>query len=118
MAMVQTDRIARPGLISVRKGNRRAATAYMVQKGRFVLAFAAAFVFVTFALGFVWINHQIVQVGYDVAALHKEQTKLNDFNRELRLELANLTSLPKLEQLAVTELGLTAPSPEQVQVIE
>lgn len=118
MADVYTDRLARPGLMTVRKGNRRNQTSYWAQGGRFFLAFTASLVFVAFALGIVWSNHQIVQTGYSISDLHKQKDQMSDYNRKLKVELANLTSLDRLERVAKTELGLVNPGPEQVQVIE
>jgi cell division protein FtsL len=74
--------------------------------------------FILFALVFVWSNHQAVQVGYAISELHREHARLNDLNRKYKVELANLTALDRLEHLAINELGLVAPRPEQIQVIE
>ncbi|MBF0531149.1 MAG: cell division protein FtsL, partial [Deltaproteobacteria bacterium] len=73
---------------------------------------------VAFALLFVWTNHQSVRIGYHITSLYKEKANLNDLNRKFKVELANLTSLDRLEQEARTKLGLVSPSSEQMQVIE
>ena len=117
MAHVQTQRL-RAGYPSVRKGNRKAKVSYWDKGHRFFLAFSMALVFVGFALVFVWSNYQGVQTGYVIASLHQEQTRLIDLRRKLKLELANLTSLDRLEKAAKSRLGLITPKPDQVQVIE
>ncbi|MBW2085206.1 MAG: cell division protein FtsL, partial [Deltaproteobacteria bacterium] len=53
-----------------------------------------------------------------ITRLNQQQLKITDLNRKLRVELANLTSLDRLERLAKKKLGLVAPRPEQVVVVE
>ncbi|MEW5723781.1 MAG: cell division protein FtsL [Thermodesulfobacteriota bacterium] len=118
MSNVNVERLARPGLVTIRRGNRRTAVYYSAHRGRFFVALAAAFLFVSFSLAIVWSGHQIVQTGYDISRLQKETADLTDYNRKLKVELANLTALDRLEQVARDELGLRLPEPGQVQVIE
>jgi len=115
--MVQTNRL-RATYLTVRKGNRKSKASYWAQGHRFFMAFSAASLFIAFALFFVWSNYNGVQMGYEIARLQRERSELVDLNRKLKLELANLTSLDRLERVAKEELGLIAPRPDQVQVIE
>ncbi|MEW6266467.1 MAG: cell division protein FtsL [Thermodesulfobacteriota bacterium] len=118
MANVRTERLGRPGHMTLRKGNRRAEASFWADRGRLSMAVLTAIVFVLFALGFVWSQHQCVRAGYAITAQHRERAVLDDLNRKYKVELANLTSLDRLEKLARTELGLTAPKAGQVQVVE
>lgn len=117
MAEVQADRL-RNGFITVRKGNRKAKASFWAQGHRLLLASGVALILVAFALAFAWTNYQAVQLGYTTSRLHQERGQLVELNRKLKVELANLTALDRLEQLAKGQLGLTPPKPEQIQVIE
>jgi cell division protein FtsL len=117
MSQAQTQNI-KNGLITLRKGNRKAKVSEWAQGGKMIPIFAATAMFVAFALLFVWSNHQSVQIGYVISGLHQEKSHLRDLSRKYKVELANLTALDRLEHLAKNNLGLVAPSPEQVQVIE
>ncbi|MBW2060172.1 MAG: cell division protein FtsL [Deltaproteobacteria bacterium] len=109
---------ARGGSVTIRKGNRKKAVSFWAKGYRLFLALSVGFLITVFAFAFVWINHQAVQIGYDITRLNQQQLKLIDLNRKLRVELANLTSLDRLERLAKKKLGLVAPRPEQVVVVE
>ncbi len=103
--------------VTVRKGNRRAVVPEWAQVQRIWPVFAAALIFVVFGLIYVWSNHQAVRVGYTISELHKDRTRLMEMNREYKVEMANLTSLDRLEHLAKNQLGLIAPNATQVQVL-
>jgi cell division protein FtsL len=65
-------------------------------------------------IGYVWSNFERTQIGYDLSQLQKEEMKLREINRKLRLELAMLKSPQNLEALATKKLGLKQPSAEQI----
>lgn len=117
LSLAQSRRLKR-GHPSIRKGNRKTKASYWAHGHRFLFVFSVAVVIVAFALIFVWMNYQVVQAGYDIAGLHQEKAELLDLNQQLKLELANLTSLDRLERLAKKKLGLITPRPDQVKVIE
>lgn len=70
---------------------------------------------VSLALAHVWLRLQVVQLGYVLSTTSKLQGQLEQENRELKLELATLTSPDRLEELARSRLGLR--EPEQGQVV-
>lgn len=105
------------GYVTVRKGNRRASASFWAHGHRVLLACCIGAIFVAFALFLVWTNHQSIRMGYVISGLHQERVRLLELNRELKVELANLTSLDRLEQRAREDLGLVVPQPEQVQVV-
>jgi len=117
MSQAQVQRLGAE-LINVRKGNRKAKVSFWAQGHRLFLALSVALIFVGIALVFVWSNYQAVQTGYVISRLHQEQVRMMDLNRKLKVELANLTSLDRLERLAKNEMGLVTPRPDQIQVIE
>ncbi|TET82920.1 MAG: hypothetical protein E3J46_13100 [Desulfobacteraceae bacterium] len=75
------------------------------------------FLFMGSSIGYVWSNFERTQIGYDLSQLKKEEMRLRETNRKLRLELAILKSPQNLETLAIEKLGLKQPSPEQIIVL-
>jgi len=117
MSQIQVERL-RNDYLTIRQGNRKAKISFWSQGHRLFLACAVALIFMGFAMVFVWSNYQAVQLGYVIAQLHQERGQLKETNRKLKLELANLTALDRLEQIAKNQLGLQPPQPDQIQVIE
>jgi cell division protein FtsL len=73
--------------------------------------------FVSLALLQVWLRLQVVRLGYVLSTTTKLQKQLKQENRELRLELATLTSPEHLENMARQRLGLREPEKGQVVVV-
>lgn len=65
----------------------------------------------------VWLRLQVVKTGYVLATATKLQTRLEQENRELQIELATLTSPDRLESLARRRLGLVPPEKGQVVIL-
>ena len=65
-------------------------------------------------IGYVWSNFEKTQIGYDLSQLKREEMRLLEINRKLKLELATLKSPQNLEPLARHQLGLKTPKPEQI----
>lgn len=65
-------------------------------------------------IGYVWSNFERTQIGYDLSQLKREEMRLLEINRKLKLELATLKSPQNLEPLARHQLGLKTPKPEQI----
>jgi cell division protein FtsL len=66
------------------------------------------------ALGLVGLKVQQVLLSYRLDTLRTTRVELGELTRQLRVELATLRSLARIEDKALTELGLARPSPEQV----
>jgi len=62
----------------------------------------------------VWLRLQVVRMGYVLSTTSKLQARLEQENRELKIELATLTSPDRLEALARQRLGLAAPEKGQI----
>jgi cell division protein FtsL len=75
------------------------------------------FLFMGSSIGYVWSNFERTQIGYNLSQLKKEEMRLREINRKLRLELAILKSPQNLETLAIEKLGLKQPSPQQIIVL-
>ncbi len=69
------------------------------------------------SLFYVWSRVQVIQLGYEISSALKEGRKLLEANRKLRLEIATLKSYARIEKLAVEELKMSKPKPDQVIVI-
>jgi cell division protein FtsB len=75
--------------------------------------------FCLFILGLfhVWLRLQVVHMGYVLSTTTKLQGRLEQENRELKVELATLTSPEHLEAMARRRLGLMSPEKGQVIVL-
>jgi len=60
-----------------------------------------------------WTDLQYITQSYEISRGQETQKELLDLNRKLKIELANLTAISRLETLA-TEYGMGAPQPNQV----
>jgi cell division protein FtsL len=65
-----------------------------------------------------WPRAALRDTGSSAGKLQREQEKLREENRELRLEKAALEDLKRVEKIATTKLGLNPPAPSQVIVVE
>jgi len=69
------------------------------------------------SLFYVWSRIQVIRLGYEISNALKEEKALTEGNKRLRLEIATLKSYARIEKLAVEELRMAKPKPEQVIVI-
>ena len=65
----------------------------------------------------VWLRLQVVHMGYVLSTATKFQSRLEQENRELKIELATMTSPDRLESLARRRLGLVPPEKGQIIVL-
>lgn len=75
------------------------------------------FFFIGGSLFYVWSRIQVIQRGYEISNALKEERTLTETNKKLRLEIATLKSYSRIEKLALEELRMAKPKPEQVIVI-
>lgn len=69
------------------------------------------------ALLHVWLRLQVVHLGYVLSTTSKLERQLEQENRELKVELATLTSPQRLEAMARSRLGMIEPGRAQVVVL-
>ncbi|MDR1920456.1 MAG: cell division protein FtsL [Candidatus Adiutrix sp.] len=86
--------------------------------GHFFALAAAALVTVLLILGMVRANHASVSYSYEISELTEHKLNLMEINRQLKTELAQVSSLAQLEEIARETLGLVVPSQGQIVVIE
>jgi len=96
-------------------GNRRT----IVRKSRrlsgiFCFAGALLGIFIAGFFAQAWINYKVIEVGYQINQLEKENSQLKENYQQLTVELSNLASSKRIETIALSELGLKTPSPEQI----
>jgi cell division protein FtsL len=65
----------------------------------------------------VWLRLQVVHMGYVLSTASKLQSRLEQENRELKVELATLTTRDRVDQMARRRLGLMPPQKGQVIVL-
>lgn len=68
-------------------------------------------------MGYLWPQHRIVELGYQLEKLESRKAEVRRLHRMLSLEAASLSSLARIERIAITQLGMVFPQPGQVQVI-
>jgi cell division protein FtsL len=73
---------------------------------------AAGFIFASMV--WAWANLQQITLNYQISRAQETQKQFLDLNRKLRIELSNLTSISRLERLAVEQYGMGPPQPYQV----
>ncbi len=83
------------------------------------LAFVAlaALVLIACSLFYVWTQHQILTLGYEISQTAREEQELLHRNQKLRLELAALKSPARIESMALNELGFVNPKKEQLIIV-
>lgn len=69
------------------------------------------------SLFYVWSRIQVIQLGYEISSALKEERAFTEANKRLRLEIATLKSYARIEKIAVEELRMAKPKPDQVIVI-
>jgi cell division protein FtsL len=97
---------------------QRTARASRQRPRRSLLGFyGVGLCFVLLGLLHVWFRLQVVHMGYALSTTTQLQNQLEQENRELKLELASLTSPDRLEMMARKRLGLVSPEKGQVIVL-
>ena len=102
----------------VRINNTRSKARKPYLRGKQIfLILVMLLLFMGSGIGYVWSNFERTQIGYNLSHLKREELRLTEINRKLRVELALLKSPENLETKAVKKLGLRQPKPEQIVVL-
>ncbi len=87
-------------------------------KSNFFLLFTLLLLFlIGGSLFYVWSRIQVIQLGYEISNALKTERTLTEENKRLRLEIATLKSYARIEKVAVEELRMSKPRPEQVVLL-
>lgn len=70
------------------------------------------------ALAYIWPHIRIVNLGYERDKLQKLHEKLIQANRLMRIEVASLRSLEKIETAALDQLKMIFPPDSQVVIVK
>ena len=65
-----------------------------------------------------WQHFELLRHGYEMEQMEQDRALELELNRHLRLEIETLRSLRRIEQIAIEDLNLVAPTPAEAQVIE
>ena len=66
------------------------------------------------ALALAWPHLEMVEIGYEVARLKNERDVMAQERRVLRVEIAALRQLDRVETIARKKLGMVFPRPDQI----
>ena len=69
-------------------------------------------------LFFVWRQVELLQHGYELGDLRAARQAQEQANAQLRLDLETLSAPARIEEIAVQQLRMIAPGPEDQGVIE
>jgi cell division protein FtsL len=83
----------------------------------FVWTVALGVLILAAALGYVWQHIHVVRLGYEIERLRERQAVLVQENKTLKLEMGQLRSLKRVEEIARRRLGMVAPKPGQVVLV-
>lgn len=102
----------------VRMANSKSRTAnFNITRKQVIITLMMLICFMGTGIGYVWSNFERTQIGYNFSQLKKEEMRLQEINQKLILELATLKSPQNLERLAIQQLGLSPPKPEQIVLL-
>jgi len=114
MAIAQRTQVAQVSALKKARFDRAAR----IERRRRVLRYGVVlFCFALVILLNVWLRLQVVNQGYALSATTKLHDRLEQEQRELRVEHATLTSPERVEALARRRLGLRPPERGQVIVL-
>jgi len=83
-----------------------------------VLIVLCALVLTLGALLYLWQRYQYIRLGFEVGALLREKSKLEERIEPLQVEAAYLARPERIEKLAREAYGMTPPKPDHVIVVE
>lgn len=89
-----------------------------LQSPRLLRVFVFLAILLTVSLFFVWSRLQLVNLQYDIS---REESRLREASRQvrgLRLEAASLRHPGRIEDVAIKQLSLRNPTPNQVVYIK
>jgi len=104
------------GLSLLKRGHGEPARASRSQSSLFP-ALLLGVGLVALALLHVWLRLQVVHLGYVLSTTSKLQSQLEQENRELKVELATLTSPDRVEAMSRQRLGMVEPEKGQVVIL-
>jgi len=74
--------------------------------------------FLPAVLAYTWLHVQRVNLSYDLARAQKQKKELTETHKKLRIQLANLRAPERIEQIALTKLGLRPATKGQIEILK
>ena len=69
-------------------------------------------------LFYVYLQVQMVGLGYEISRAQKQKKELIEINKKLRIQWASLKSPDRIEQIALNQLGLRPPDRGQIEILQ
>ncbi|HEX9756448.1 MAG TPA: cell division protein FtsL [Nitrospiria bacterium] len=67
---------------------------------------------------YVWYQAQVIDLGYQIQHLQKEYKKVRKIHQALLIETEHLSSLDRIERIAISTLGMGYPSDKDVILVK
>lgn len=67
---------------------------------------------------YIWPRLKLVTLAYDYSKLRAKENEMIHLNRMLKLELASIKSLEKVEKIAVEKMGMIEPKDENIFLVQ
>jgi cell division protein FtsL len=83
-----------------------------------VRAAKLGFFLVTVLLFWAWQHFELLRHGYRLEQMQRDRAAEVEVNRHLRLDIDTLRSPVRIERIAVRQLKMVAPGPDETSVIE
>lgn len=75
-------------------------------------------IFIIGAFFYMWPHHQMIKISYTYQGLMAKYQRLLQENRVLRLELASISSLDRIERVAKEKMGFSFPKDGQIVFVK
>ena len=80
----------------------------------FFMFFLVLLALLSAAFANVWLSQQCRALTYEISKLEKSIRQERETSLRLEVETASLKSLNRIEKIAMNQLGLSSPTPEQI----
>jgi|GEM_PF-484061 len=88
-----------------------------VQFRSLMLIFVSCSLIVLGIISYIWRGVEILSMGYKMKDVYTQQRLLKEQQQKLILEREALRSLNRVEDIAISELNLIKPNPDQIVIL-
>jgi len=121
---VSTYRLANPGPVAIQRELPRPASAEPATRARprelrNTVSLLAAILLIS-VVGLLYMNEvgRLATSGYQISSLQQERDRLQRENQGLEVQLSQLRSLPRVEEVAIQRLHMTKGDLARVQYVQ
>ena len=90
---------------------------FLFRKSHLLLFTVILLLLIGASLFCVWSRIQVIQYGYEISDMLRGGRELAEMNKKLRLQIATLKSYTRIEKIALEDLKMVKPKPDEVIVI-